>query len=131
MEIVQPPEWPRAKGYSNGIIADGRILFIAGQVGWNPITSEFDHADFVGQFRQAMLNIAAVLKAANAGPEHVVRMTWFITDKEAYLGAQREIGAIYREIMGRNYPVMSVIVVKGLIEHGGLLEIEATAVLPR
>lgn len=131
MEIVQPPEWPRAKGYSNGIIADGRILFIAGQVGWNPITSEFDHADFVGQFRQAMLNIVAVLKAANAGPEHVARMTWFITDKEAYLGAQREIGAIYREIMGRNYPVMSVIVVKGLIEHGGLLEIEATAVLPR
>ncbi len=131
MEIVQPPEWPRAKGYSNGIIADGRILFIAGQVGWNPITSEFDHKDFVGQFRQAMLNIAAVLKAANAGPEHVVRMTWFITDKEAYLGAQREIGEIYREIMGRNYPVMSVIVVKGLIEHGGLLEIEATAVLPR
>ena len=131
MEIVQPPEWPRAKGYANGIIADGRILFIAGQVGWNPITSEFDHADFVGQFRQAMLNIVAVLKAAKAGPEHVARMTWFITDKEAYLGAQREIGAIYREIMGRNYPVMSVIVVKGLIEHGGLLEIEATAVLPR
>lgn len=131
MEIVQPPEWPRAKGYANGIIADGRILFIAGQVGWNPITSEFDHKDFVGQFRQAMLNIVAVLKAAKAGPEHVARMTWFITDKEAYLGAQREIGAIYREIMGRNYPVMSVIVVKGLIEHGGLLEIEATAVLPR
>lgn len=129
MEILQPPGWPRPKGYSNGIVAKGRMVFIAGQVGWNE-KEEFEHADMAGQVGQALRNIVAVLAQAGGKPEHIVRMTWFVTDTEEYLGSTKEIGAHYREIIGKHFPVMSVIGIKGLIERGGKVEIEATAVLP-
>jgi enamine deaminase RidA (YjgF/YER057c/UK114 family) len=129
MEILNPPGWPRPKGYSNGIVARGRMVFVAGMVGWTP-EEKFETDDFAGQVRQALTNIVAVLKEAGAGPEHIVRMTWFITDKDEYLNAAKEIGAAYRDIIGRHYPVMAVIVIKGLIEEGGKVEIEATAVVP-
>lgn len=129
MEILNPPGWPRPKGYSNGIVARGRMVLVAGMVGWTP-EEKFETDDFAGQVRQALSNIVAVLKEAGAKPEHIVRMTWFITDKDEYLGAAKEVGAAYRDIIGRHYPVMAVIVIKGLIEEGAKLEIEATAVVP-
>lgn len=129
MEIVNPPGWPRPKGYSNGIVAKGRMVFVAGMVGWTP-EEKFETDDFVGQARQAFQNIVAVLKEAGAGPEHIVRLTWFVADKREYLARGRELGAAYRDIIGRNYPVMAVIEVKGFIEDGAKLEIEATAVIP-
>lgn len=129
MEIVNPPGWPRPKGYSNGIVAKGRMVFVAGMVGWTP-EEKFETDDFVGQARQAFQNIVAVLKEAGAGPEHIVRVTWFVADKREYLARGRELGAAYRDIIGRNYPVMAVIEVKGFIEDGAKLEIEATAVIP-
>ncbi len=129
MQILLPPDWPRPKGYSNGIAASGRVVYVGGQVGWNPLTSVFDHKDFVGQFRQTLENTVAILKEAGAGPEHVTRMTWYITDKPAYLEKVREVGAVYREIFGKNFPAMAVVVVAGLIEDDALLEIETTAVV--
>lgn len=129
MEMLNPPGWPRPKGYSNGIVARGRMVFVAGMVGWTP-EEKFETDDLTGQVRQALSNIVAVLKEAGARPEHIVRMTWFITDKDEYLNANKEIGAVYREIIGRHFPVMAVIVIKGLIEEGAKLEIEATAVIP-
>jgi enamine deaminase RidA (YjgF/YER057c/UK114 family) len=129
MEIVQPPGWPRPKGYSNGVIAEGRMLFIAGQVGWNA-EEKFESEDFVAQTRQALENIVAVLDAAGGKPEHIVRMTWYLVDKDEYLARGREIGQVYREVIGKHFPVMSAIQIAGLIEVGGKLEIEATAVLP-
>ena len=130
MQILQPPGWPRPKGYSNGIEAEGKLIFVAGQVGWNE-QERFQAADFPGQFEQALRNILAVLAEADAGPEHIVRMTWYVTDKDSYLGNLKEIGRIYRDLMGRNYPVMAVVMVAGLVEDGALIEIEATAVAPR
>ena len=130
MEILNPPGWPRPKGYSNGIsIGAGRMVYCAGMVGWNE-REEFDAKDTVGQARQIFKNIVAVLTEAKAKPEHIVRMTWYITDKDEYLNGGREIGAAYREIIGRHFPVMAVVVVKGLIETGAKLEIEATAIVP-
>lgn len=130
MEFINPPGWLRPKGYSNGIsVKPGRMVFCAGMVGWNE-QEKFDCEDMAGQARQAFKNIVAVLAAADAKPEHIVRMTWFITDKDEYLNSAKEIGAAYREIIGRHWPVMAVIVIKGLIETGGKLEIEATAVVP-
>ncbi len=128
-EFLQPPGWPRAKGYSNGIVASGRTIYLGGMVGWNE-KEVFEADDFAGQFRQILLNIVAVLNEAGARPEHLVRMTWYISDKREYLGALKEIGAAYRDIIGRHYPVMAVIEVKGFIEDGAKLEIEATAVIP-
>ena len=127
-QSLNPPGWPRAKGYSNGITAQGRIVFVAGLIGWNE-KEEIVSDDFVDQFRQALTNIKAVLAEAGAGPEHMVRMTWFISDKEEYLSRLKEVGAVYRDIMGKNYPAMAVIVVKGFIEDGAKLEIETTAVV--
>lgn len=130
MEFVNPPGWPRPKGYSNGIVVEpGRTVYVAGMVGWTE-KEEFEAKDTVGQARQVFKNIVAVLTAAGAKPEHIVRMTWYITDKDEYLNGAREIGAAYREIIGRHWPVMAVIVIKGLIEAGAKLEIEATAVIP-
>lgn len=129
MKTLLPADWPRPKGYSNGIVAEGRIVFVAGQIGWNADWL-FEEETFAGQFRQALVNTLAVLAEAGAGPEHVVRMTWFITDKRAYLASLEEIGAAWRELMGRNYPTMSVVEVSALIEDQALLEIESTAVLP-
>ncbi len=128
-EILLPEGWPRPAGYANGIAVSGRLIFVAGQVGWNPETCQFDSDDFVAQTAQALRNVVAVLRTAGAEPKHVVRLTWYITDKAAYLAAQREIGLAYREVMGRHFPAMSVVVVAGLIEERAKVEIEATAVV--
>ncbi|NOZ65907.1 MAG: RidA family protein [Alphaproteobacteria bacterium] len=128
MEILQPPSWPRPKGYSNGIKASGDMVFVAGQVGWNE-REEFESDKLEDQVRQALQNILAILKECDAGAEHIVRMTWFVTHKQEYLDKQKEIGAVYREVMGQTYPVMSLIHISGLIEEGGKVEIEATAVV--
>ena len=128
-KIVQPEGWPRPKGYANGVIAQGRMLFVAGQVGWKE-QEQFDSDDFVAQTEQALKNIVAVLTAGGAKPEHIARMTWYVTSKEDYLGRLAEIGAVYRKVIGAVYPAMSLVQVAGLVEHGAKLEIEATAVIP-
>ncbi|HEX6322074.1 MAG TPA: RidA family protein [Burkholderiales bacterium] len=129
MQILQPPGWARAKGFSNGIAASGRLVFIAGQVGWTG-QGEWKERSFAGQFRQALRNILDVLKEAEGRPEHIVRLTWYVLDKQEYLGALREVGAAYRELMGRHFPAMAVVQVSGLVEDQARLEIEATAVIP-
>ena len=129
MEILQPPGWARPKGFSNGIAARGRLVFVAGQVGWTG-QGEWREHGFAGQFRQALQNILTVLKEANGGPEHIVRLTWYVLDKQEYLASLREVGAAYRELMGRHYPTMAVVQVSGLVENEARLEIEATAVIP-
>jgi len=128
-KIVQPEGWPRPKGYANGVLAQGRMLFVAGQVGWNE-KEEFESDDFVAQAEQALKNIVAILTAGGARPEHIARMTWYVTTKEEYLGRLAEIGAVYRKVIGAVYPAMSLVQVAGLVEHGAKLEIEATAVVP-
>ncbi len=128
-QILQPPGWPRPKGYVNGIVASGRMVFVAGQVGWNA-EERFESDDFVTQARQALENIVAVLAEAGAGPEALVRMTWYVLDKQEYLGRARDLGAAYRAVIGDHYPAMSLVQVAGLVEEGAKLEIEATAVLP-
>ena len=125
---LTPPGWPRGKGYSHGVTAEGRMVFVAGQVGWHE-NEQFPSADFVDQFRQALLNTKAILAEAGAGPEHIVRMTWFITDKQEYLSRLKDVGLAYREVIGKNYPAMALVVVKGLIEDGAKVEIETTAVV--
>jgi enamine deaminase RidA (YjgF/YER057c/UK114 family) len=129
LKFLQPSGWPRAKGYSNGIVASGQTIYVGGMVGWNE-KEEFEATDFAGQFRQVLLNIVAVLNEAGARPEHIVRMTWYIGDKQEYNASLKEMGAAYREIIGRHYPVMAVLQVSGFIEDGAKLEIEATAVIP-
>lgn len=131
MEMLQPPGWARPKGYSNGIAAEGRLVFIAGQVGWEPVSERFAADDFAGQFRQALENILAVLACAGGGPEHIARMTWYVADKAEYLASLKALGGHYRDLMGRNYPAMAVIAVAGFVEEGAKLEIEATAVVPK
>ena len=128
LEILLPQGWPRPKGYANGVLAEGRIVFVAGQIGWDE-TGAFLDPSFPGQFRQTLLNTLAVLKAGGAGPEHVARMTWFITDKQAYLASLGDVGAIWRDLFGRHYPAMAVVVVSALIEDKALVEIETTAVV--
>lgn len=129
MDILQPEGWPRPKGYSNGIAVFGRQVFVAGQIGWDE-TETIVSDDFAEQFRQVLKNTLAVLKEAGAGPEHVVRMTGYIIDRDEYLAAGKQIGAIWKELMGRNYPVMAFVIVAGLIEKRAKIEIETTAVLP-
>lgn len=126
---LSPDGWKRGKGYSHGVEAEGKCIFVAGQVGWNA-DEKFETVDFVEQFRQALLNTRAILAAGGAGPEHVVRMTWYLVDKKEYLARLPEVGAVYREVMGKNYPAMAVVEVKGLIEDGARIEIETTAVVP-
>ena len=128
MRALEPPGWPRARGYAHGIEASGRLVFTAGQIGWDPSGSFAP--DFAGQVRQTLENVVAVLAEAGAGPEHVVRLTWYVTSREEYLEAQKEIGAAYREVMGRHFPAMAVVVVAGLVESEARVEIEATAVVP-
>ena len=128
MEILQPAGWPRPKGYSNGISTRGRLVFVAGQIGWNAV-QEFETDNFAEQFRQALLNICAVLHEDGAGPEQVVRMTMYFTSKREYLNSVKEVGAAYRDVMGRNYPVMAAVVVSALMEDRAKVEIEATAVV--
>jgi enamine deaminase RidA (YjgF/YER057c/UK114 family) len=128
-EILQPAGWPRPSGYANGIAARGRLVFVAGQIGWNPETLRFETDDFAEQTAQALRNVVAVLRQAGAEPRHATRMTWYITDKAAYLAATREIGRAWREVMGRHYPAMSVVVVAALLEDRAKVEIEATAMV--
>lgn len=130
LTFLQPPGWAPAKGYANGVSARGRFVFVAGQIGWNPATSAFETDDFVEQVAQTLRNIVAVLKEAGAEPRHLTRLTWYITDKPAYLAGQRDIGKAYREILGRHFPAMAVVVVSALIEDRAKVEIEATAVVP-
>jgi enamine deaminase RidA (YjgF/YER057c/UK114 family) len=127
--ILQPPGWPRPKGYSNGIEARGRLVFVAGQIGWDE-HERFPHADMASQVAQALRNTLAVLKEAGAGPEHVVRQTWYVTSRAEYLAGIKEIGAAWRELMGKNFPVMAVVEVTALMESAAKVEIESTAVLP-
>ena len=129
MTIIQPPGWPRPKGYSNGILAEGKMLFVAGQIGWDQ-DEQFQTEDFVGQVRQTLTNTVAVLRAAEAGPEHIVRMTWYITSRQDYLDNLSEVGAVYREIIGKNFPVMAMVEVSALMEAQAKVEIETTAVIP-
>ena len=129
MQILQPPGWAKPKGFSNGIAASGRQVFVAGQIGWTG-EGKWDAKDFAGQFRQTLKNTLAVLAEAGAKPEHIVRMTWYILDRKEYVGAIREVGAAYRELIGKHYPAMAVIQVSGLIEDQAKLEIETTAVIP-
>jgi len=130
MRTLLPEGWPRPKGYANGVEAEGRIVFVAGQIGWTP-EGKFEATTLPAQFAQTLDNTLAVLREANAGPEHVARMTWYITDKPSYLASLAELGAIWREKMGKNYPAMAVVEVKALIEDAALIEIETTAVVPR
>lgn len=125
-----PDGWDKPKGYANAILARGSQIHVAGQIGWNPATSAFETDDFVAQVRQALANIAALLKEGGAGPEHLVRLTWYVVDKREYLDALREIGAAYRDAFGKNYPAMTLVEVKSLLEPRAKVEIEATAVVP-
>jgi enamine deaminase RidA (YjgF/YER057c/UK114 family) len=129
-EIVLPEGWPSPRGYANGAIATGRILTLSGQVGWNPVTMAFESDDFVQQTQQALHNIVELLLAANARPHDLVRLTWFILSREQYVSARKEIGDIWRELIGNHYPPMSLVFVSGLLEERALLEIEAMAVIP-
>ena len=127
---LEPSGWLPPRGYANGVVASGHLIVLAGQIGWNPATATFDTDDFVQQVRQALANVVTLLGEAGAEPRHLVRLTWFITDRAAYLDARRELGVVYREILGTQYPPMSVVVVSSLIEARALVEIEATAVVP-
>jgi len=128
-KVLQPEGWTAPKGYANGIEARGRQIFVAGMIGWNG-QCQFESDDFVVQCKQALQNIVDTLACANAGPQHIVRMTWYVKDKKQYLARSRELGQAYQEVMGRNYPVMALVQVADLVEDRALVEIEATAVVP-
>lgn len=127
--LLQPDGWERPKGYANGVAARGTHIFVGGQIGWNA-AQVFESDDFVAQTAQALRNVLAVLQAAHAGPEHMVRMTWYITDRDTYVSRLKEVGAAYRAILGKHFPAMTCIVVQALVEPRALVEIEVTAVLP-
>ena len=129
MQLLQPEGWQRPKGYSNGIAATGRMIFVAGQVGWDR-NEKFNSDDLVDQVRQALTNIVTVLSEAGVGPERITRMTWYLGDKDEYNSRLKEIGDAYRDIIGRNFPVMTAVQVAGFVENGAKIEIEATAVVP-
>jgi len=130
MRGLHPQHWARAKGFSNGILAEGRLVFIAGQVGWNA-RQRFESDDFVVQLEQALRNIVEVLAEAEGLPEHLVRLTWYVLDKNEYLARLNEVGQAYRRVLGRHFPAMTLVQVVGLVEARAKVEIEATAVLPR
>jgi enamine deaminase RidA (YjgF/YER057c/UK114 family) len=129
MKTLQPPGWAPPRGYSNGVAASGLQVFVAGQVGWNA-SCRFESDDFVAQVRQALLNVVAVLEEAGARPEHIVRMTWYLLDKREYLARGREVGAVFREVIGSYNAAMSAVQVSALMEDRAKVEIEVTAVLP-
>ena len=129
IRLIQPEGWAPAKGYANGIAARGTQIFVGGQIGWNA-QQQFETDDFIEQVHQALANIAAVLKAAGAGPEHMVRMTWYVIDRVEYNSRLKELGGAYREIMGKNFPAMTCVQVAALMEARAKVEIEVTAVLP-
>ncbi len=132
-QLLQPSDWAPAKGYANGIAvtfsAGSQLIFTGGQIGWNA-QQQFESDDFIAQTRQALLNIVAVLRAGGAGPEHMVRMTWYVIDRHEYSARLKELGAVYREVIGKNFPAMSCVEVSGLVEDRAKIEIEVTAVLP-
>ena len=129
MKILQPPSWSKPRGYSNGIaVKGGTTVYVAGQVGWKD--GAWDAKDFAGQFRQALKNVLEVLAQAKGKPEHIVRLTWYVVDRDEYLASLKAVGEAYRELMGRHYPTMSVVQVSALVESQARLEIEATAVVP-
>ncbi len=129
MEFLQPKDWKQPKGYANGVAAEGRMVFTGGMIGWNA-EEVFESRDFAGQAEQTLRNIVAVLAEAGARPDHIVRMTWYVTDKQAYLASQRELGAAYKQVIGRHFPAMAVVQVVALVEDDAMVEIEATAVVP-
>ena len=129
-KFLQPKSWKAPKGYANGIVAEGRQVFIAGQIGWNA-QCELTSDNFVAQVEQALRNIVEILAEAGGLPQHLVRVTWYVTDKKEYQASQREIGEAYRRVIGRHFPTMTLVVVAGLLESGAKVEIEATAVVPR
>ena len=128
-ETLLPAGWTRPKGYANGVAARGRLVVTGGLVGWTP-EEKFEARDFAGQFRQIVVNTLAILAEAGAGPEHIVRMTWYVLDRDEYLANLKEVGATYRELIGKNFPAMAVVQVTGLVEADARLEIETTAVAP-
>jgi len=128
-DILQPKNWPAPKGYANGVAAEGRQIFIAGQIGWNE-KAKLVSNDLVAQVKQALSNIVQVLAQAGGEPRHLVRLTWYLTDKAEYVARQKEIGQAYRRMIGRHFPAMSAVIVAGLLEDGAIVEIEATAVIP-
>ena len=130
MKVLQPPGWPRPKGYSNGIAASGRTVWTAGVIGWDE-TETLVCETLAGQFAQILRNTLAILAEAGAGPEHVVRMTWYVTDRDDYVASLKEIGAAWRSLMGRHYPAMAVVAVAALVEPGAKIEIETIAVVPK
>jgi enamine deaminase RidA (YjgF/YER057c/UK114 family) len=129
MQILQPPGWAKPRGYANGVAASGRLVFISGQIGWDD-QCQFHATDFVGQARQALNNVLAVLAEAGGKPEHITRLTWYVVDKQAYVASYRELGVVYRELMGNHYPAMTAVQVAALIEDAAQVEIEATGVIP-
>ena len=128
-QLLHPSHWKAAVGYANGVLASGQSVFVGGQIGWNA-DQVFESDDFVFQVNQALQNIVAILKEANAGPEHIVRLTWYVTDKREYLARLKEVGAAYREVLGKHFPAMTMVQVAGLVEDQAKVEIEATAVIP-
>jgi enamine deaminase RidA (YjgF/YER057c/UK114 family) len=128
--VIHPSDWTPPRGYSDGVVASGRYVTLAGQIGWNPARGEIETDDFAAQTAQALRNIATLLAEAGAAPSHLVRLTWFVTSRDDYVAARKAIGVAYREIIGNHFPAMSVVVVAGLLEPGAKVEIEATAVLP-
>jgi len=128
-KLLQPEGWLPPKGYANGVSARGTMLFIGGQIGWNA-QQQFESDDFIDQCGQALRNIVEVLRAGGAGPEHMVRMTWYVTDRDEYSRRLGELGPVYREAMGRNFPAMTCVQVAALVEHRAKVEIEVTAVVP-
>lgn len=127
--IIHPEGWKASRGYANGVLTEDGTLFVGGQIGWDA-DQVFRERGFIGQMRQCLRNIVAVVEAAGGGPEHIVRLTWYVKDKGEYLSCQRQVGETYREVLGRNFPAMTMVVVKDLIEDAALLEIEATAIIP-
>jgi enamine deaminase RidA (YjgF/YER057c/UK114 family) len=128
-EILHPANWKKAKGFANGIVAEGRTVFLAGQVGWNA-EQHFDSTDFVAQVRQALENIVALVAEAGGKPEHITRLTWYVTSKQEYLASLGDLGTTYRSVMGRHFPTMTLVQVVALVEDQAKVEIEATAVVP-
>lgn len=129
MQILNPAEWDKPKGYANGIAVEGRQIFLAGQIGWNA-QAQFESDDLVEQTRQALRNIVRILAEAGARPEHIVRLTWYVVDKRDYMARNADLGKVYREILGRHFPAMTLVQVASLLENRAKVEIEATAVIP-
>ncbi len=128
-EFLHPKSWKKAKGFANGIVAEGRTVFLAGQIGWNA-DQHFDSTDFVAQVRQALENIVALVAEAGGKPEHITRLTWYVTSKQEYLASLSDLGAAYRAVMGKHFPTMTLVQVVALVEDQAKVEIEATAVVP-